>query len=703
MANSVDFIIVPLLFVSSQNNAIIKNIHAIATKLVEKNGRVETANKLARICGADDLLIFTLDKEVQTLLPAEGFIQTLSDAKKWDTFLNECIKSKIFKDNIPHPSTNKVTSAIGLAYKDECVFVFLGGKPSRDIINSVFTLIPLLSTVLGYEQQIIHKDADLNLANTTLVGTQAIAKKLDIVRRDLQNAVIKNEKEIRSRKQIELKLKLEQKRIYDLFMQAPAMIAVCKGPDFIYELANPLFLKVVGKSDEIIGKPLLEVFPEVKNQPILKILKNVYKTGEPFNGKEILVNLDTNEDGKLEDLYFNFIYQPTRNADGKIDGVMTHAIDVTTQVEARRKIEEAESKFRALADNIPNLTWMANADGYIYWYNSRWFEYTGTSPKEMEGWGWQSVHDPKVLPIVLKQWKTSIKKELPFEMIFPLKGADNVFRPFLTRVVPIFDEKGKLIQWFGTNTDITKQKELERQKDDFLGIASHELKTPVTSIKAYGQVLQTIFQRKGDTKATDLLAKMDAQVNKLTSLIADLLDVTKLQSGRMEFHEDFFDFNELIYELVEQMQLTTEKHKLMLQLTRTRSVFGDRERISQVITNLISNAIKYSPHTDKIIIKSESQKDKITLCVKDFGVGIPKDKQDRVFEQFYRVSGLKESTFPGLGLGLYVSSEIIKREGGQIWVESVEGKGSTFCFSLPLSKKASKQELNKINKQINAL
>lgn len=190
---------------------------------------------------------------------------------------------------------------------------------------------------------------------------------------------------------------------------------------------------------------------------------------------------------------------------------------------------------------------------------------------------------------------------------------------------------------------------------------------------------------------------MDAQVNKLTNLIGDLLDVTKIQSGRMQFHEAYFDLNELIEEVVEEIQRTSEKHKIIKNLVKVENFCGDRERIGQVLTNLITNAIKYSPHADKVIVSTGVKKGNVTLCVEDFGVGIPKDKLERVFEQFFRVSGPKQDTFPGLGLGLYISSEIIKREGGKIWVESEEGKGSTFSFSLPInSNKRKKQQINNL-------
>jgi signal transduction histidine kinase len=176
---------------------------------------------------------------------------------------------------------------------------------------------------------------------------------------------------------------------------------------------------------------------------------------------------------------------------------------------------------------------------------------------------------------------------------------------------------------------------------------------------------------------------MDAQVNRLTNLIGDLLDVTKINSGRLQFNKVWFDFNQVIKETIDDLQHTTQKHKLVADFTETGQIYSDKDRISQVITNLITNAIKYSPHTDQIIVSTRLKNKEAIACVQDFGIGIPDDKKDRVFEQFYRVSGDKQHTFPGLGLGLYISSEIIKREGGRMWVNSVEGKGSTFCFALP--------------------
>ena len=181
---------------------------------------------------------------------------------------------------------------------------------------------------------------------------------------------------------------------------------------------------------------------------------------------------------------------------------------------------------------------------------------------------------------------------------------------------------------------------------------------------------------------------MDEQINKLTSLVNDLLDVTKIQNGKILLNKSDFDFDDLVEEIVAEQQMITS-HKILVESEKIGNIYSDRHRISQVMSNLIGNAIKYSPDSDRIHITTKvTDDDCVLFTVRDFGIGIPADKTERVFEQYYRVSGSKEHTFPGLGLGLYISSEIIKRSGGKIFVNSIEGKGSEFCFLIPKKNEA---------------
>ncbi len=222
-------------------------------------------------------------------------------------------------------------------------------------------------------------------------------------------------------------------------------------------------------------------------------------------------------------------------------------------------------------------------------------------------------------------------------------------------------------------------------RDEFISVASHELKTPVTSVKMFTQVLKKHSEQIGDKKAVVHLTKMDKQLNKLTELIYDLLNISKIQAGRMEFREEIFDFDKTVKEVTDVLQHSETKHTIVVQGITKKKIRGDEERIGQVINNLVSNAVKYSPKSNKVVIKLRSDKTTVYVSVQDFGIGMEKAHLNKIFERFYRVYDTTDKTFPGLGIGLYISSEIIKRHGGKLWVDSDIGKGSTFSFSIPVN------------------
>lgn len=255
----------------------------------------------------------------------------------------------------------------------------------------------------------------------------------------------------------------------------------------------------------------------------------------------------------------------------------------------------------------------------------------------------------------------------------------------LVKASPIFDEKGEVQFAVNIFSDITERKELERRKDEFISMASHELKTPLTSLKAYTQLLLRKFGHQEMNEAAVYLPRMELQINKLTRLIQDLLDVSKVQVGKLDYAEDNLDIDALVRQTVETLQQTTTTHRLSLQGTTHKMVRGDSERLEQVLTNIISNAIKYSPSADRVDVQLTSSEDTVTISVRDYGIGVPKEHQEKIFERFYRVGDDRNQLFPGLGIGLYISREIIERHAGKIWVESAEGKGSTFYVTLPIS------------------
>lgn len=235
--------------------------------------------------------------------------------------------------------------------------------------------------------------------------------------------------------------------------------------------------------------------------------------------------------------------------------------------------------------------------------------------------------------------------------------------------------------------DITERKELERRKDEFISMASHELKTPVTSLKGFLTLLQRRLTTQGEEKGLHYLARMDAQVHRLTKLINDLLDLSKMQTGQLVYREERFAVDALVQEIVENVQGTTQTHHLRLEGQTQTEMFGDRDRIGQVLINLLNNAIKYSPQADTVLVHVSQDHNQAHVSIQDFGIGIAKEHQHKVFERFYQVTDAAGKTYPGLGLGLYISCQIVRRHGGQLWVESEKGEGATFHVTLPLFQK----------------
>lgn len=215
----------------------------------------------------------------------------------------------------------------------------------------------------------------------------------------------------------------------------------------------------------------------------------------------------------------------------------------------------------------------------------------------------------------------------------------------------------------GNLRNVTRRLELERQKDDFLAVATHELKTPVTSPKGYAQVLRNRFRRAGDETSAGLMERMDRQLDKLTGLIADLLDVTRLNSGVLPLRAGSFDLNGVVREVVGEVQLTSDRYTIRVKPAVDVMVVADRERTGQVLTNFLSNAIMYSTDSSEIVANVLSEPDRVSVTVQDWGIGIPGDQQARVFERFFRVHDVGGNTHSGLGLGLYISAGIVRRQG----------------------------------------
>jgi PAS domain S-box-containing protein len=489
-------------------------------------------------------------------------------------------------------------------------------------------------------------------------------------------------------------------------MQAPIAVSIVRGDDFVYELANPAYERMIGRHG-IAGKRFREVFPELADDaPVLEMLRRIVVTGEAFTAAEYKVPL-LQPSGAIEDTYFLFTSQPVRDARGAIDAVFTAAVDVTEQVRLREGVESArqaleralsraetsETEYRELVDNLPELAWTARPDGFIEFYNRRWFEYTGTTVAAMEGQGWESVHDPDVLPKVVARWRRSLETGEPFEMEFPLRRADGEFRWFLTRVRPFRDSTGAIVRWFGTNTDIHEQREAIRKaeeasllKDEFLATASHELRTPLNAILGW-----TLLLRGGKlepSRSQRAVEVIERNARAQVQLIEDILDGSRIITGKLHLEIRPLDMTVLVSAAIDAVRPAAQAKGIDVSVSADPAaarIVGDPERLQQIVWNLANNAIKFTPKGGRVDVRLERAGTGIELVVADTGQGIRPEFLPHVFERFRQAEGSTTRRYGGLGLGLALVRHLVEAHGGTVRAESAgEGLGARFIVALPV-------------------
>jgi two-component system phosphate regulon sensor histidine kinase PhoR len=339
--------------------------------------------------------------------------------------------------------------------------------------------------------------------------------------------------------------------------------------------------------------------------------------------------------------------------------------------------------FRLLANNIPQMTWTSLPNGEANFYNQQWYDYTGLDELETNELPLKAVH-PDDLEHTVQQYKESLETGNVFEVENRYRnGADGTYRWHLNRAIPLRNDNGEIILWVGGATDIEDQKREMERKDEFIGIASHELKTPLTSLKGYLQLIASYKKDELPPTVKTYIDKANISINKLQHLVNDLLDVSKIQAGRLEYSLGQVSVSELVKQCVENATHVYQAYSFANEAQPDLFVNGNAERLEQVLMNLINNAVKYSPTNKHIIIKATRLWNCVKVSVTDFGIGLNAEQIDRIFERFYRVEDKKHMT-SGLGMGLYISTEIINAHKGKIGVQSEPDKGSTFYFELPL-------------------
>ena len=463
--------------------------------------------------------------------------------------------------------------------------------------------------------------------------------------------------------------------------QAPVAILVFRGPELVVDLANQGILEILGKDEKIIGRPLLEAMPELIGEPAVELLFDIYHNGISSDGNEVPVRMMRN--GKLETRYFNFSYRPLRDGE-QIIGVMDVAVEVTAQVLARQAIEWGEEQLRLAIDSADLATWHIDAYTGEFFPSAKLKELFGFDPNEEMPLS--AGIDQITLPYrekVRKAVENTLSTGAAYNEEYEIEvHKDKTKRWIRARGKLYKNEANKAGNFYGVIVDITESKLQEQRKDDFLSIASHELKTPLTSLKGTLQLLNRMKNQFTAPAHVKLLEQASRSTEKIENLIDDLLQVNRLDFGQLALQQSVFNISEMLNKCCNHVRIDG-KHELIFQGDEELTVYADENRIDQVVANLVNNAVKYAPFSKNIYLLTEKIPGFAKISVKDTGPGIAADKVPFLFDRYFRAEQASK-VYSGLGLGLYICAEIVKRHQGSIGVDTTPGVGSTFWFTLPL-------------------
>lgn len=352
---------------------------------------------------------------------------------------------------------------------------------------------------------------------------------------------------------------------------------------------------------------------------------------------------------------------------------------------ATQKVEDGEAALRLAIEAANFGTWFINSKTREFITNVRLKELYGFLPDEeisIEQSLAQITDEYRDL-IAIKLENAITNKE-DFDVTYPVIGLhDKRFR-WLRAIGNLkADPSGEFSAFTGVLMDVTERRAEEQRKNDFIGMVSHELKTPITSLSAIIQVSHAKLKNSEDKFLATAMAKAEAQVRRMTTMINGFLDISRLESGKIIIKKQVFDIGELMHEVIDEIRLTNRTHELKLNACVNTDIYADRDKISSVISNLVSNAVKYSAESTSVTISCSASENEVTVSVTDEGIGIDTPNKGKIFDRYYRVESSSTLHISGFGIGLYLSAEIVERHGGKIWVESDPGKGSSFHFSLP--------------------
>lgn len=445
--------------------------------------------------------------------------------------------------------------------------------------------------------------------------------------------------------------------------------------------------------EEMIGKANWEMWPWTAGSIFEQKYRQLLATGSPT--------------------HFEALYEPLNiwlevHAYPAADGLSIYFRDVTQRKLSEAAIRESELNFRNLADTMPLLFWTTRADGYHEYFNQRWYDYTGMTLEQTQGWGWSHLLHPDDRQRCLDIWNESLRTGNIYNIEYRFQRAsDGEYRWFLGRALPMRDQNGDIVKWFGTCVDIHEQKLVieerdrllaseqlartqaetsNRLKDEFLAVVSHELRSPLNAMLGWVQMLRT--GRLNETMTAKALETIERNARAQTQLIEDLLDVSRIITGKLRLNVRSLQLAPIIEAAIDTARPAADAKEIRLQPVLDPAagpISGDSERLQQIVWNLLSNAIKFTPKKGRVHIRLERINSHVEITISDTGIGIKPEFLPYVFERFRQADSSSTRSYSGLGLGLAIVRHLLELHGGSVSVDSPgEGQGSTFTVMLPV-------------------
>jgi PAS domain S-box-containing protein len=516
-----------------------------------------------------------------------------------------------------------------------------------------------------------------------------------------------------------------------------AMPTICHllkvdAPRFTIATSTPKLFKMTGmKKEAVIGKGIFEAFPSNPSDPndtgennlrasLLYVLQHKKSHQLPIQRYDVM-----DDKGEFKERYWRAENNPILSSTGEVMYILHTTEDITGQVmserrevayqelqQAYKKAEESQQRFYTLANSITQLAWIADDKGWIYWYNDRWYDYTGTTLEEMEGWGWEKVHHPDHIERVVYFVKGAWLKDETWELVFPLRRHDGEYRWFLTRGVPVKNEVGQVIQWIGTNTDIDEQKQAEalleqrvlertqelelrnRELEQFTHVSHHDLQEPLRKIIMFTDMVKGEAAQKLSEASQIRLQKVVDAASRMSTALRDVLDFASLSKV-----EEFVavDLDQVLAGVQSDLELVISEKKATITSDALPTIKGIPNQMHQLLYNLINNALKFSkPGAPPLVTITctlqeasqmvehkdvDSGKNCFFIKVQDNGIGFNQDHANKIFDMFQRLHSRDD--FSGTGIGLALVKKVVANHGGQVWAESQPGEGATFNLLLP--------------------